>query len=137
MPVDTLSDTDRIANVLDLEIAVRYVIDVPATTSTGVTVVRETCYFALPGFDPGTVGRVDEVDVLVDDVVDEVWVSRVLTDAANWHAVGAVTGDVLRVDVGAVAFDGDAVVAAEVVRQYPKDLDRGGLYLPFYGPIVK
>ena len=65
----------------------------------------------MPGFDPGTVRRIDETDVLVDYVLHEVGMSRILAHGADRHAMRTIAGNVLRYDIGAISFDGNAVVA--------------------------
>lgn len=60
--------------------------------------------------DPGGVGGVDCFDVLKDDVFDVFWDVGGITHGANAHGTGFVAGHVFDVDVGAVAFDGYAVL---------------------------
>lgn len=111
MAIDALGHADRLPYILDPEIAVGDIGDGPASSTACVAIVGDIGGLALPGFDPGSVGRVDQVHVLVHYVPHNVWMGWILPDGANGHAVGAVTGDVPGDDVGAVAFDRDAVVS--------------------------
>lgn len=69
-------------------------------------------HMAIPGvcLDPGRVARVDGLDVLKENVLHVVGLSGVGADAADGHDAGLVAGDIGHMDIGAVAFDSDAVL---------------------------
>jgi hypothetical protein len=112
MPIHTLRNTDRLPNILNPEIAVGHVVNKAASPTARIAVIRNVGGLALPGLDPRAVGRVDQVYVFVDNVLDKVWMGRILSNGADGHAVGVVTSYVAGNDVGAVAFDGNAVITA-------------------------
>lgn len=96
--VDARGDVDGLVDVLGDDVGEGDVLDV------AVAAVR---------LDPRRVGAVRALDVVEDDVVDEVGrVARVVAQAADRRAPGLVAVHVFDDDVAAVAFDGDAVVAA-------------------------
>lgn len=111
IPINTLRHTDRLPDVLDPEVPEGDILDPSTATAAGITVVRHGPVLSLPCLDPCTVGRVDEVDILKDDVLHIVWEPWHLAHRANRHTVRVVAGDVLCDDVGAVAFNSNAVVA--------------------------
>ena len=55
MPIDTLGDTDRLADVLHSEIAICHIVDGPAAAATRLSIVGDVRGFALPSLDPGAI----------------------------------------------------------------------------------
>ena len=74
--------------------------------------------------------------VFIDDAVDEVRVSWVLADTADRHSVGAIAGNILRIDVGAIPFNRDAIITSGTKCQLLYRLHVVS-YSPFDSPIVK
>lgn len=91
--VDAAADVDGLVDVLYLKVAERDIPDVA---------LARVC------LDPGGVGAVHAADVFEDDVVDII--DGVISKRADHSTAALVTSDVANGDIGAVTFDGDAVL---------------------------
>lgn len=103
-------DAVRLPDILQLEISERHVLDEASAAAARVSVVADGLVLSLPRLDPRRVGGIDQMHILVQDVLHIIRLCGKLAHGADGHAVRVVAGDVLGVDVGAVAFDGDTVV---------------------------
>ena len=108
--IHALRHTHRLTDILDSEISKGHVLDVPAS-SAAPSVVRYGPRLSLPRFYPRGVREVDEVDVLVQDILYEIWVPWLLAHRSDWHTMRTIAGDVPGDDIGTVPFDDNTVVA--------------------------
>ena len=93
--VDAWRNVDGLVHILELDVTECDVADVPLTR------VR---------LDPGSVRGVDSCDVFKKDVVDVFGDAGRVSHRAYAHCSALVAGDVLDMDVAAIAFDGDTIL---------------------------
>ena len=110
--IDTLRNIYGLVDIHVHHIPPRHVPDVTASTSTCIAAAGIALPRPLPRLDPRGVRSIDESRVLKQHIFDVIRRGGELADATDWEGTRTVAGYVTTVDVGAVPFYADAVVAA-------------------------